>query len=111
MQTPSDTNGLSGSTNRQVNQAQRSAHDAIDAATEKAHPAVDQVARRVHKATDNLADAASHAAARFDEKSEEFMDAQARLMESAREYIQEKPLQAIGMAVGAGFILSMLMRK
>ena len=111
MQNPTDTNGLSGSSTRQVDQAQRGAHDAINKAADKVHPAVDQVAAKVHKATDSLAGAASHAAERFDSKSEEFMDAQERLMESLQAYVQEKPLQALGMAAGAGFLLSVLMRK
>jgi carbonic anhydrase len=88
MQNPTDTNGKSGTTAQQADEArrgihetQRSAHEAIDRAAGKVHPALDQVASRVHEATDNLAGAASHAADRLERKSEEFLDSQAQLLE------------------------------
>jgi ElaB/YqjD/DUF883 family membrane-anchored ribosome-binding protein len=119
MQNPIDTNGKSGSTAQQAEEAarrniqetQRSAHDAIDTATGKVHPAVDQVASKVHEATDNLAGAASQAADRLGRRGEEFMESQAELLESIRDYTHQKPMTALGIAVGAGFILSMLLRK
>lgn len=118
MQNPTDTNGKSGTTAQQadnarrgIHETQQGAHEAIDSAAGKIHPAVDQVASRVHDATDNLAGAASNAADRLERKSEEFMDSQAQMLENIRDYTHQKPMTALGIAVGAGFILSLLMRK
>jgi ElaB/YqjD/DUF883 family membrane-anchored ribosome-binding protein len=118
MQNPTDTNGKSGTTAQQADQArrnihetQRGAHEAIDTVAGKVHPAVDQVASRVHEATDNLAGAASNAADRLERRSEEFLDSQAELLESIRDFTHQKPMTALGIAVGAGFILSLLLRK
>ncbi len=118
MQNPNDTNGRSGTTAQQedetrrgIHDAQRGAHEAIDSVTGKVHPAVDQVASRVHEATDSLAGAASQAADRLERKSEEFMDSQAQMLENIRDYTHQKPMTALGIAVGAGFLLSLLLRK
>ena len=113
MQNPTDTSGLSGSgmggsTRDQVKRG--GVHDAVRNAADKAHPAVDQVAAKAHQAADAIAGKASQAADSFDQRHEQFTDAQERLMESVREYVHEKPMAALGIAVGAGFVLSWLMR-
>jgi ElaB/YqjD/DUF883 family membrane-anchored ribosome-binding protein len=111
MQNPTDTSGLGGTTPHQADQAKRGGiHDAVRNAADKAHPAVDQVAAKAHQAADALVDKATQAADSLEARQEQFNDAQERLLESVREYVHEKPIAALGIAVGAGFVLSWLMR-
>ena len=43
-------------------------------------------------------------------KGEQLTNAQAKLMEAARDYMREKPIAALGIAVAAGWILSRFTR-
>jgi len=103
--TPDMSNGVT----RTVDQATSSAHRAIDKATDAARPTVDKVAAGAHNLVDKLAGAASTAADKLDTKSTQLKDAQARLTESARDYVRENPLAALGIAVAAGFLLSRML--
>jgi len=111
MQKINDNGSLGGAFTRSVDSATDSVHNAIDTASEKTHPAVDSVADGAHSATDSIAGAATHAAAAIDRKGEQILDAQAQLVASARAYVHEKPLTALGMAVGVGYVLNWLLRK
>ena len=72
---------------------------------------VDRLAQSAHDAVDRAASAASSVYERFSDKGEEFMQMPQDWMEAAREYVRERPLQAIGIAVAAGYLLSVLMRS
>lgn len=98
----------SSAATRTVDQVTSGAHKAIDRASETVHPAVDRMASGAHQTVDRIAGAASQAAGTFDLKSEQLMDAQARLTDNCRGYIQENPLASLGIAVAAGFLLSRL---
>ncbi|TRW91263.1 DUF883 domain-containing protein [Candidatus Methylobacter oryzae] len=43
------------------------------------------------------------------EKGEQLKTAEEQLVEDYREYIRDKPIRAVGIAVAAGFLLSRLM--
>ena len=72
---------------------------------------VDRMSQSAHQAVDKAAAMASQYAERFSEKSEQLMQMPEDWMETAREYIRERPFQAVGMAVAAGYLLSILMRS
>ena len=72
---------------------------------------VDRLSQTAHQAVDRAASAASAYAERFGEKGEELMQMPQDWLETAREYVRENPLQAIGMAAAAGYLLSVLMRR
>jgi ElaB/YqjD/DUF883 family membrane-anchored ribosome-binding protein len=87
-------------------------------ASQKTTNPVDQVSGRAHDAVDRAAAAASSVAERFSEqvdslteKGDELLGLKDEWVEDAREYVREHPLQALGMAVAAGYLLSMLMRS
>lgn len=67
-------------------------------ATERAHRTVDRVASAAHSYTDSFAAA-----------SDVWMQRQDEMLLKVRDYVREKPMQAIGIAVAAGFVLSKLM--
>ena len=72
---------------------------------------VDRLSQSAHQAVDRAASAASAYAERFGEKSDELMQMPQDWLETARDYVRENPLQAVGMALAAGYLLSILMRS
>jgi ElaB/YqjD/DUF883 family membrane-anchored ribosome-binding protein len=79
---------------------QRGTQQNIERATGTAHEAVDRVAQT-----------ATAYAERFGEKAEEWLEMKDTWVEGAREYVREHPIAALGIAVAAGYVLSMLMRS
>ena len=98
-----------GAVARTVDHATASAHHAIDKASDAARPAVDRVASGAHQTVEKIAGAATQAAETLDLKSEQLMDAQARLTETCRSYVRDNPVASLGIAVAAGFLLSRLL--
>lgn len=70
---------------------------------------IDRVKLGAHEAVDKMADATSHAAETLGQKSTEWKNAEQQFMENCRNYMNEKPMASLAMAVGAGFLLSRLM--
>ena len=70
----------------------------------------ERVRQNAHQTVDRLADAAQSAAERLSMTSEDLMARQEQIIGAARDYVREKPLTALGIAVAAGFILSRLSR-
>jgi len=72
---------------------------------------VDRLSQSAHQAVDRAASAASSYAERFGERGEELMQMPQDWLDTAREYVRENPMQAVGMALAAGYLLSILMRS
>ncbi len=79
---------------------------------------VESYSRTAHQAVDRAAEAASAAAGRVSEqiealgaKGEELLEMRDQWVDGAREYVREHPFQALGIAVAAGYLLSMMMRS
>jgi ElaB/YqjD/DUF883 family membrane-anchored ribosome-binding protein len=65
---------------------------------------IERASSTAHETVDRVAQAASHYA-------EEWLEMKDNWVEGAREYVREHPVAALGMAVAAGYILSMIMRS
>ena len=72
---------------------------------------IDRASGTAHEAVDRIAQTASAYAERFGEKAEEWLEMKDNWVEGAREYVREHPVAALGVAVAAGYILSMIMRS
>jgi ElaB/YqjD/DUF883 family membrane-anchored ribosome-binding protein len=72
---------------------------------------VDRLSQSAHDAVDKAASVASSYAERFSTKGEELMQMQEDWMKTARDYVRENPLQALGIAVAAGYLLHMITRR
>ncbi|MGZ8158784.1 MAG: DUF883 family protein [Methylobacter sp.] len=70
---------------------------------------VNRLRSGAHEAVDKVADATTQVAEVLSQKGEQAINAEQHLVEKCRGYIEEKPLASIGIAVGAGFILSRLL--
>ena len=79
--------------------------------TRNTEKTVDRLSQSAHQAVDRAASAASSYAERFGEKGDELMQMPQDWLETAREYVRDNPLQAVGMAAAAGYLLSILMRS
>lgn len=81
--------------------------------TSTANPqqSIDRLSQSAHDAVDRASAAASAYAERFGEKSEQWMQMPQDWLETARDYVRENPLQAVGIAAAAGYLLSILMRN
>jgi ElaB/YqjD/DUF883 family membrane-anchored ribosome-binding protein len=67
---------------------------------------IDKAANSAHEAVDKIASATSQAAEALGEKGEQLKNAEQKLMESCRGYVQDNPITSLGIAVAAGFLLS-----
>ena len=72
---------------------------------------LDQATASAHTALGQVSSAATQAAKTLDAKGNQLVDAQARLTNGCRTYVQEKPLTALGIAVASGFLLSWAIAK
>jgi ElaB/YqjD/DUF883 family membrane-anchored ribosome-binding protein len=80
-------------------------------ASTKQQDPVDRVSQTAHETIDRASQAAASAYERVSAKGEEFMQMHEDWIETAREYVREKPLQALGIAVAAGYLLHMITRS
>ena len=95
---------------RSVDHAGSNAHQAIDRVSDAARPAVEHLATSAHHTVDSLTGAASRAAGKIDETSRQLRDVRLRYAECCGSYVRDKPLAALGIALGAGFVISWLLK-
>ncbi|WP_266160614.1 DUF883 family protein [Dyella silvatica] len=110
------------------NESQLEAHEAgaharieegaVQGTKEAVSRAADQVEEGLHRATDKAAHAATRAtekAADVSERSreayDEAMDRADVWLDKAREYVREKPVQSVAIALGAGWLLGRILRR
>jgi ElaB/YqjD/DUF883 family membrane-anchored ribosome-binding protein len=79
---------------------------------------IDSYTKTAHQAVDRAADAAASVAGRVNDhvealgaKGDELLEMKDAWIGGARDYVRENPLQALGIAVAAGYLLSMMMRS
>lgn len=62
-----------------------------------------------HETVDAIANATHQAKETFDEKSDQLINAEQRLMKNCQSYIRENPITSLSIAVASGFLLSRLL--
>jgi ElaB/YqjD/DUF883 family membrane-anchored ribosome-binding protein len=77
----------------------------------EAESRIDRVSDSAHEAIDRAAAAASSVAGRISDTGDALMEMPQNWIDDAREYVREHPLASLGMALAAGYILSMIMRS
>ncbi|EGW20493.1 DUF883 family protein [Methylobacter tundripaludum] len=70
---------------------------------------VDRLRSGAHEAVDKVANATTQAAEVLGQKSEQLKNVEQQFLENCRGYIYKNPVASLGIAVGAGFLLSRLM--
>ena len=79
--------------------------------TQSTDKTIERASGTAHETVERVAQTASEYAERFGEKAEEWLEMKDNWVEGAREYVREHPVAALGIAVAAGYVLSMLMRS
>ncbi|NOU21029.1 MAG: DUF883 family protein [Methyloglobulus sp.] len=77
--------------------------------TNRVDETIDRVKSGAHEAVDKVANATSQAAGVLGQKGEQLKNAEQQFVENCRGYIHENPVASLGIAIGAGFLLSRLM--
>ena len=72
---------------------------------------IDRASSTAHDTVDRVAQTATAYAERFGEKADEWLEMKDTWVEGTREYVREHPIAALGIAIAAGYVLSMLMRS
>ena len=72
---------------------------------------IDNLSDRAHSAVERASNAATSFADNVGERADQLMEMKDDWIEGARDYVQEHPIAALGMAVAAGYLLSMIMRS
>lgn len=106
---PNNPTGVTDTLKGTVNQASAGAQTVIDKAADAAGPAVDSMASGAHRTVDAMAGAASRATQTVGGKAEQFLNAEAQLVESSRTYVRDNPITSLAIALGVGYVLSRLL--
>jgi ElaB/YqjD/DUF883 family membrane-anchored ribosome-binding protein len=84
---------------------------AVDRAAEHVeeglHHATDKAAEAANRATEKAADISERGREVYDET----MDRADAWLEQARDYVREKPVQSVAIALGAGWLLGRILRR
>jgi ElaB/YqjD/DUF883 family membrane-anchored ribosome-binding protein len=72
---------------------------------------IDRMSQSAHEAVDKAATMASSYAERIGAKGDQLMQMQEDWVDTARDYVRENPLQALGIALAAGYLLHMITRR
>jgi ElaB/YqjD/DUF883 family membrane-anchored ribosome-binding protein len=100
----------SNSVERKASQAHLAVDTAAAKATEKAAPAIDRAAQAAHQTVDKVAQAAGPAADWINQNAEQLKQQQQALLDGCRSYVRDRPLVAVGVALGAGYLIGRLAR-
>lgn len=98
----------SGALKRGVESAGSVLHSSIDKMIDPALDTVGRVTDVAHEAVNRLSSGATHVADRVSVQAARVSEASGRAVESSKSWIQDKPLEAVGMALALGFIIGRL---
>lgn len=94
-----------------TSQVVASTKDAVDRAADtvedRLHRATDKVADVANKATDKAVDLGERGREVYDQT----LDRADAWLEQARDYVREKPVQSVAIALGAGWLLGRILRR
>ena len=93
---------------RGVDQAGNTLHSTIDKVAEPLRSTVERAASAAHSTVDKLASGANSVAGKFGDQAHRLTDAPKQAADHVKAYVLDKPLQAVGIAVVAGFVLGRL---
>jgi ElaB/YqjD/DUF883 family membrane-anchored ribosome-binding protein len=92
--------------------------EAVASSKEKFARAADHVEEGLHRATDKAADAANRTSEKVEDAKdrsraayEQARDRADEWLDEVRDYVREKPVQAVAIALGAGWLLGRILRR
>ena len=106
---PSQTvNPSSTGLQRGVESAGAALHQGIDKLVDPARSTVESLSASAHQTVDSLADSAGQVADRFATETRKITEAPSRALEYSKTSIQDRPLEAVGLALALGFVIGRL---
>lgn len=106
----SNTGGNSGR-DANINKGAADLHKSIDKAAEAAQPMVDRLASSAHEGVDKVSGALTGVSTSMTEKTRQLGEAYNKFAETGRDYVRSSPATSVLVAVGAGFVLSKILRR
>ncbi|NOT10399.1 MAG: DUF883 family protein [Methylococcaceae bacterium] len=70
---------------------------------------IDKASNYAHEAVDKIASVSNQVADAIDDRGEQLINAEHRMMKDCQMYIRDNPVTSVGIAVAAGFLLSRLL--
>lgn len=114
----STDNGVSSRIDESAERVKQATSTAVAGTKEAVERAADHVEASLHRATDKVASGAHHASDKIADVSERgraaydaTMDRTDEWLEQIRDYVREKPVQSVAIALGAGWLLGRLVRR
>ena len=93
---------------RKVDSAGAALHQGIDKVAEPVRSTVESLSASAHQTVSSLAGSASHVAERFADETRKISEAPGKALQYSRSTVQNRPLEAVGIALVFGFILGRL---
>ena len=93
---------------RGVESAEVALHKGIDKLAEPARSTVESLSASAHQTVNSLAGSACHVADRFADQTRKITEAPARALDYSKASIQDRPFEAVGIALALGFIFGRL---
>ena len=78
---------------------------------ENHEPAVDRVARAAHETVDRAAGAAHATAESVSAQAARVQAAQREALDGVGQFVKDKPLQSLGIALATGFVLARILNR
>jgi ElaB/YqjD/DUF883 family membrane-anchored ribosome-binding protein len=88
----------------------RNGESMIDRLAQSAHAAVDRMAETAGPALERMRDTAGSTADSLRSRVGDMGERQSRAVDSMRDYVREKPVTSLALAVLAGMVISRMMR-
>ena len=90
---------------RGVESAGAALHQGVDKLAGPVRSGVDSLSSSAHGTIASLASSASHVADRFADETRRIAEAPGKALQYSKTSVQDRPLQAVGIALAVGFIL------
>ena len=105
----SSSNETSGSAMaRGVGSAGDALHSGINKVADPARQAVDRLSSAAHDTVEKVASSASQTASLLAEKTRFVTEVPVKMYESSRDWVKDRPMEAVGAALAIGFIFGRL---
>ncbi len=103
-----DSTLTNGSLQRGVQQVGDTLHSTIDKVAEPVRGAVDRASTTAHQTVDKVTTSVHAAAEKVDTQARRLTAAPNRAVDYSRDYVRGRPLQAVAMALAAGWLIGRL---
>lgn len=90
---------------RKASQAHQTVDELARKASDKAGPAIDRVAQAAHQTVDKVAQAAAPVADWLNDSATRLKQRQDEVIDASRDYIRERPLMTVGVALALGYLI------